>query len=289
MKFAKFLVVFSLIPVLFSGCDKLDRPEPIPSYIYIPSVTFKADSANAEGTSSHKIVDVWVTVGNTYLGAYELPAMIPALEYGSKKILIRAGVLENGIASTRTPYPFYKTYEITVDLAEKEIDTIRPSFKYDSANTHFDWVEPFETGFISLNPTPNNKASYGVTESPDSVFEGNSSFISVLTDTANYLELTTSGPFTLPRGKAVWLEMNYKTEAPIEFGYIALNATGSTQKFVAGVNPNMGWNKIYFNFTNAISAEPSGNTFRLYVLSLKPNDKTTARIFLDNIKLLHLE
>jgi hypothetical protein len=287
MRFLVFLLVI-ITPFIFSTCKSLDREEPIPAYIYIPSVTLQTDS-NTEGTASHKIQDVWITVGNTYLGAYELPAMIPTLEKGNQRVLIRAGILENGIAATRTPYPFYKTLETNIELKEKEIDTVRPAFTYDAANSHFDWMENFESGSVFLDPTTRNTAKYHNTTSPDSVFEGAGSFHAQLADTSDFLEMTTSSTFVLPRGKAVWLELNYKTESPVEFGFISFNGTNATQHFVGGVNPNDEWNKIYFNFTNQVSQEASANTFRLYILSRKPNDKTPANILLDNIKLLHLE
>jgi hypothetical protein len=284
MRSLKLLLFVGMLPLLFWRCN---RDEPIPAYIYIPAVTLTTDSSGVQGTASQKIVDVWVTVGNSYLGAYELPAIIPVLETGSKHVLIRAGVKENGISATRTPYPFYTTFEKDVTLTAKKIDTIKPTFKYDDNKTHFDWIENFESGFMSVEPTSRNTADVGITTKPDSVFEGHGSLHVYMDSTNNFLELNSKTTYVLPRGKAVWLEMNYKTDAPIEIGYLSIDATGAKQVFAAGVNPNKEWNKIYFNLTNRISIEPSANTFRIYILSPKPNDKTSAHILLDNIKLLH--
>jgi hypothetical protein len=283
------ILIFLAAALFFWRCDKLDREEPVPAYIYIPSLTFYEDTTGSLKPGSHKIQDVWVTAGNTYLGAYELPAMIPVLEKGTKHILVRAGVLENGIGATRSPYPFYTTFEADVDLKDKQIDTLKPVFTYDFANTHFDWEEKFESGLISLAPTSRNTAKYNVTTHPDSVFQGTGSLHAFLDDSSSFLELNTTGTFVLPRGQAVWLEVNYKTDAPIEFGFLSITGSGAVQHFVGGVNPSSEWKKIYFNFTNQVSAQPSSNTFRLYILSSKPNDKTVAHILLDNIKLLHLE
>jgi hypothetical protein len=284
MKLIPRILLLLSLPMLMWRCD---REEPIPAYIYIPAVNFSVDSNVQQGSASHKITDAWVTVGGNFLGAYELPAMIPVLTTGNQQVLIRAGVKENGISATRLPYPFYSTFDKNVELKEGKIDTILPDISYDANKTHFDWIEDFETGFLGLAPSSNNSAPFAITTKPDSVFEGQGSLHISLGDTTPYLELHTTTSYILPRGRAVWLEINYKTESAVKFGIISINSSSAIKQFAAGVNPNNEWNKIYFNLSTLVSIQPSANSLRFYIESQKPNDKSSAHILLDNIKLLH--
>jgi hypothetical protein len=277
-------IVLLLIPVLFWQCN---REEQIPAYIHIPAFNFFTDSTVQQGSASHKITDAWITVGGNFLGAYELPATIPVLATGNQQVLIRAGVKENGISATRLPYPFYTTFEKTLDLRAGIIDTVKPDITYDKAKTHFDWIEDFETGFLGLTPTFNNSAKFAITTKPDSVFEGTGSLHITMDDSALFLDLNSLSTYILPRGRAVWLEVNYKTETPVVFGIISIGSSGAIKSFSGGVNANNEWNKIYFNLSTQISVQPSANTFRFYIQSQKPNDKSSAHVLLDNIKVLH--
>jgi hypothetical protein len=283
MKGLRYVLLFLLLPVLFWRCN---REEPIPAYIYIPSVHFFIDSAQQQGTASHKITDAWITVGGNFLGVYELPATIPVLTTGDQKISISAGVKENGISATRLPYPFYTVFETTKKLEAGVIDTILPDFTYSTKKTHFDWIQDFETGTLGLAPTSSNTAKFAITTQPDSVFEGTGSLHISLDDSANVLDLNTTNTYILPRGLAVWLEVNYKTEVPVKFGILSIGASGATELFGGGVNPNNEWNKIYINLSTLVSLQPSANTFRFYIQN-EPNSKTPAHVLLDNIKVLH--
>ena len=93
-----FLVTIALIT--FSSCAKLDQQEAIPSYVYIPSL--KLQVSPDQGSSFHQFKDVWVYANNEYVGAYEMPAIIPIVSSGNTENQIYAGFRINGMVNQPT-------------------------------------------------------------------------------------------------------------------------------------------------------------------------------------------
>ncbi|MGZ5282782.1 MAG: hypothetical protein ACXWEY_10950 [Bacteroidia bacterium] len=269
----------------FSGCDIVNPPEDVPAYIRIKEYTFTTDAAK-QGTASNKITDAWVYAGNTFQGGFEMPATIPTLETGTKRLTIIGGVKENGISATRLPYPFLESYSIDIDLKRAKVDTIKPVWKY-SELTKFPWLENFEGTSVSLELSDNSTTGFRITTTSDSAFEGNSAIKASIDPAHNYFECKTKMAYGLPRGKAVWLEMNYKTEVPVEVGVYSIGASGNMKLFAAGINPSAEWNKIYVNLTSTISYEPTTQVFQIYFAAFNKNNGGT--ILIDNLKLLYLE
>jgi hypothetical protein len=100
-------------------------------------------------------------------------------------------------------------------------------------------------------------------------------------------ECQTKNTYQLPRGTAVWVELNYKTEVPIEVGLLSYGAAGNTKLFSAGINPSAQWNKIYLNLTSSVSYEPNTQVFKIYIAAF--NKDAGGKILIDNLKLLYLE
>src|SRR5688500_18378665 len=161
-----------IIVVLFiSGCEIINPPEPVPAYIYIPAFTLDADTLS-QGSNAHGITDAWVYVDDNLQGLYELPATFPILLSGSQKIVIRAGIKNNGAGSTRIFYPFYTTYETMVDLEPNVTDTIRPVVQYRS-NVNFPFLENFESGnSLRVNKDRSTVDTLYRIQDPNRVFEG---------------------------------------------------------------------------------------------------------------------
>lgn len=269
----------------FSGCDIVNPPEDVPAYVHIKDYTFTTDPVK-EGTASNKITDAWVYVGNTFQGGFEMPTTIPTLETGTKKLIIRGGVKENGISTTRVPYPFLESYTVEADLERAEIDTIQPVWKYLST-TKFPWLENFEGAAVSLELSNSSTTDFKITTSPDSAFEGTSAITATVDPAHTIFECQTKNAYVLPRGKAVWVEMNYKTEVPVEVGVYSIGPSGNVRLFSAGMNPSAEWNKIYLNLTSTVSYEPATQIFKIYIAAFNKDNGGT--ILIDNLKLLYLE
>jgi hypothetical protein len=115
-----------LLPVLgaIGGCK--DNPEQIPAYLDIKPFTVTETGPG----KWQDIQEGWVYVNGDFLGAYTLPARVPALAAGSSEVLVFPGVKENGIETTPNIYDFLTRYEIQTDLKAGELNPISPSTKY---------------------------------------------------------------------------------------------------------------------------------------------------------------
>ena len=98
--------------ILLSSCKK-EPVNKIPGFI-------KIDDIILNNNTTDNITDAWVYINDQLQGVYELPAHFPVLEIGKNKLRIRAGIKNNGIASSRAAYPFYSSYiEEELDITEE--------------------------------------------------------------------------------------------------------------------------------------------------------------------------
>ncbi|MDQ3073519.1 MAG: hypothetical protein M3Q97_09695 [Bacteroidota bacterium] len=278
------LSVLSLM--LLGSCSAFDKPEDIPAYLFINDLNLIVNEEN-EGTASHKITDVWVTAGNTFIGTFPLGTTFPVLSTGPNRIAVNAGIKENGISATRLPYPFYEPFVTTIHLSEGSVDTIVPTFRYKS-NAIFAWMEDFE-GTMGLKSTAQGRVAFNHTNDIAKVFEGEKSAVAFLDSTQSFLEVESIETFSLPRGKPVWVEINYKSDVPVLIGIISISQTDVFKRPYAGFNASEEWNKIYINLTNIISEEPAFRSIKIMLSAGLPTSQPTGTVYIDNIKLLYLD
>lgn len=283
MKSAVLYIVF--ISLLFSACNLINPHEQIPGYLNVSSFRMKVDSFK-EGTSSQKITDVWVDVNNTFAGAYQLPATFPILEVGQANLVFRAGVKIDGISSRRAPYPFYAAFDTTVNISATKVDSIKPVFKY-APQTIFNLVENFE------GSNPKVDTVYGVSLAKSN-FVHNYGYASSgslgidLNSKDSSFEVWTKASFPFVPGQIVWMELNYQTDIPINFGVYAVASRTDAYKIdISGVNPSANWNKVYVNLSDAIVQAGTERVFLLYINGSLLG-KTEGHVHLDNIKILSL-
>ncbi|MES2398217.1 MAG: hypothetical protein V4549_19535, partial [Bacteroidota bacterium] len=101
----KLLFLSIFIVTTFISCELYNPAEPIPAYIRIDKIDLA--TIPGQGTDSHKITDAWVYIDEQLIGCFELPATFPVLYEGSHQVKIAPGIKVNGIAATRSPYPFF--------------------------------------------------------------------------------------------------------------------------------------------------------------------------------------
>jgi hypothetical protein len=283
----KHLCIWMLAGVLFS-CDVINPSEEIPAYIHIDSFTL-GGSFDSFGSINHKITDAWVVLDNEVVGVFELPTTFPVLSKGEHKLIIQPGVIENGIRNTRTAYPFYDPLIIDhYNFEAYAIDTINPHIWHKKTNFSLALNEDFESANLDFDQGVNSNVPLQRTNNKADVFEGNYSFEAVLPEKSDLFEMISENIFSIPRGKAVFLEMNYKTDIEFTVGYYALSATNSKQHPVLYLNPSSEWKKVYVNYGTEIAYEELTDVFRLFVGSINTTNDT-AKIYLDNLKLLWLE
>ncbi len=276
-----------------SSCSLISPPESIPSYIRVQSYMVSDTPTKGQGTASSNITDVWVDDNSDYRGIYQIPVSVPILKTGPTTISLQAVVQENGIVSNLLPYPFYTTYTKNVNLQASKLDTINPVFYYNSGITKFAWQEgDFEsiTNPLTTPPAPINTASAYIS-TKDSAFEGKHAYEVDLSTGHDSFYAHSSITFAPPSSYVVWLEMNYKTDVPMDVGFISLSQSGGStttgsQEFVSGVNPTSTWKKVYINIGSPLQYYNQNPYFQIY---FQANASGNAHIFIDNLKLLYLE
>ena len=187
--------------------------------------------------------------------------------------------------------PFFEPYRLQRPLAPNEVDTIRPVTSY-IPETKIAFIEDFEDNRPRIF-TDQLVGSAELERTAMEVFEGAYSGVLTLDPDNALVEIASGTAYTdlLTGGVYVYLEVNYKSEAPVAWG-IAANvdpAIGFESFVDPGFFPSEEWNKIYFSLSPIIyganlTGEPHKVTLQAFLGEGSPD---TARVYLDNIKLLH--
>jgi hypothetical protein len=283
IKCSFYSLIFLLFQMSTNSCKKNDL---IPSYIHIDHITLSSVYQN-DGSNSNKITDAWVYVDDDLIGIYELPATFPVLASGSHKISVKAGIKINGIAKSRGYYPFYQTYNTTINLKQEEIDTIQPVVSYVPGKIQ--WKEDFEDAGISIVKYGESDTTIVKTSIPNEVFEGSYSGVANLDASKPYVLCVSDSSLEIPQNQSpVFLEMNYKTNVLVTVGFYGTLTSGSVERIPTLVlNPTDEWKKIYINLT--LSANYTVNTegFKVFFEANKPDSLTYGKLLIDNVKLLY--
>jgi len=275
-----------LITSIITSCEWINPDENIPSFIKIEAIN--VSTLSEQGTSSHKITDAWVYLDEEVLGAYELPATIPILQTGNKRISIRPGIQLNGIAATRASYPFYNPIVMNVDLEADHITNLGTLTTTYNTATKFSWIEDFEQGGISIVRTSRSDTTLSKTSSPDKVFEGSWSGLINLDDVRKTFEAASNSAFVLPGGESpVFLEMNFKTNTLLTIGLFINQTFQTIQHPILVLNKTDKWTKIYVNLTPTVSRETAAIDFKVFIGAIKEDEVSAPEILIDNIKLIH--
>jgi hypothetical protein len=272
----------------------------IPGYIYIDEIFLETDANGLQGSNSHGITNISVTMKGKEIGQFEPPCAIPLEILGEEtEILISASVKENGGSNPRKLYPFYAPTTIKLNLKQGVIDTLSPVFRY-RANTFFAWIEDFENG-MSLSRSGNGDTTIVLerTNNPLEVknYDGESNQFSakaLMPNGFRRFEYSSNAEFDLPiklRGddaREFFLEFDYKTDVVLAVGYYAQDFQGVKGVSVVEYFPNNSWNKAYVNFTSDFNTLPNQNTkIRIVFNAIKGSDMNEGTILIDNIKLVH--
>jgi hypothetical protein len=277
-----------------AGCEWINPSEPVPAYLFVPDLPVQTNLA-AEGSSSARITDVWLTVNGNFLGVYSLPALIPVLEQGIAEVTLEAGIKDNGIAARPEIYPFYAPVSLEVELQPERIDTIRPVVRYRDG-IRFAFIEDFEKIPHLFGEVFQGGEGNRIELERVGAFEGNFSGKLQLDKEHPIVEIATSEHFEglSDRGFQIYLELNYRSEAPVVFGVVGRNQNDPGAEFVyydPGFLPKEEWNKIYFNLSLLVLDNPF-DEYRISLQAFLPADNgaavsDNATVWLDNIKLIH--
>ncbi len=287
------LLFAGMVIFMSSSCRKMEDGVDIPVYFKIDSVAINTFYLS-EGSPSAKITDVWVYVDDRQMGVFELPAKFPLLFEGKHRVEIRPGIKLNGISSTRVPYPFYKPiiyYDFDfVPDSVYDFGTITTGY-YDNLN--FIWMEDFESSVISLEESSSSDTTIERTmpaDNPEAFLSEHSRYSGVITltpDRPNFMAYSFNA-FDLPKDDSpVLMEMNFKTNHPLLVGVLVDDVGDYSWEEVVYLKETSNWNKIYINIGPVTSRYPNAYGFKIYLAASLSGSDTEAKIYVDNIKLIH--
>ena len=269
MNSIKYFFIFLFI----ISCSKEDSID-TPSYLQIDNISLN----NGE---SHNICDAWVYINDQLQGVYELPAKFPILASGSQSLRVRAGIKDNGISSSRIPYPFYKSFTQEVNFIEEETIIINPIIEYQNFNPNY-LIEDFDDNSTQIDTTSQSEIDFVKIDE-----NGNKCAYAALTDSLYRFQITTEKLEQLPQGGApVYLELDYKSNTRFLVG-VFINYPLVIRKDLLFVNPKENWNKIYVNLTGTISEAISAPSFSIFVEMVRDYDLSENEIYFDNLKVIY--
>lgn len=277
---------------LLMSCSLFDRPEVIPAFIKVDQ--FNLSTLSSHGTSSKRITDCWVYLNDNLVGVYELPALVPVHAIGNNNIKIRAGIMKNGAAGDRTPYPFYTFFDSTMELVSDSVYTINPDITYETGYTP--WIEDFEDPGIKFNAYQSDTVMYlGTAANTSDLFEGNCGVIKMSANNT-VCEMRTNDPFfnNMPRNIDIpaYLELNFKCNYIFQVGILSKDNSLSSyvRTPIITFNPTtdengvMQWKKTYIYLSDGTAFYPSATEFELFIRVFNNTGTDGIEVYVDNLK-----
>jgi len=272
---------------LYSCADKWEAE--IPTFLEIDE--FEFTTTDSQGSASSFIRDVWVYENNSFLGAYELPATVPTIGEGDRRVTLFPGIREDGSSERPRLLFLYETDTFSFTAQAGEEIYYKPKTSYDT-RTQFSFIEDFEDGNLFTADLDGQEESKMV-RTTENVFEGNFSGQITVTDSFPVIVVGTSnayGPF-LERGTQVFFEFDYNCTVPTTIGYIGRDAQGLQVDFLkVTLLPTEGWRKAYINFSEEFRLDQVVAAQMIMRIDLDgrfgdPGNSGTA--LFDNCKLIH--
>jgi hypothetical protein len=294
------------IGLLGTQCTK-EAAAPKPTYLKLDAITLKTNY-EVEGTAHSNITTAWVFIDNDFLGAYELPCVVPAiLSPGEHVFTINPGINVNGISSLRaineslSPIIIKDTINQTNTLDTLIFTPQQLQTSYRPQGYNIIIAEDFDQSGINFSTTLFSDTTFTKVDNTDSTFnftlpingtaeENGDAGLIVLTDERNTVELISVNSYNISPGtENVYLEVSYRTNMQVSFGLQADYNNFSNRDLTATVLPKKEWSKIYINLITEFDAFPNANGYRLLIFARKPSTVKEGRIFLDNLKLVYEE
>ena len=288
MKFKLLLIIFPFI-LLLAACDLINPPEPIPARIQLNELNIHVDPG--QGTSRHKITEVWTIANNDLIGAFTPPVEIPYITNEEmSNFRFRPGIRNNGILDDAIVYPMLTEYVVDLNTSPGTVSVVNPVIRY-RPEVVFSLVSDFEVqnDFVDDRDT---LVESRVVRSSVEPFEGSFSGEIILTPEIHFIEVGNAFPLGgIPtNGNPVYLEMHYKSEAEIAIGLLGVPLDGPpASNFFYLLRPSEEWNKIYIELTEQVVLSDLPAYKILFRARFPPSStQPSVRIQLDNIKVVHI-
>lgn len=279
-----------LFTVVFYSC-KPEDDETIPAFIRIDTTRTDLDY-NSQGSNSHNFTEAWFYVDGQLQGIYEVPALFPALETGTRTITVRPGIKRDGIAATRVDHPHFENWEMT-GAEIKSLDTlsIQPTFKLRSGTRV--WYEDFEEEGFKLSNTDGADTNLVRITNTNDVFEGTGSGYAFIERPDEVFAVETRENFRFTLGSPVFLELDYKIEGFLSVKLIAHLPNEDISNDVLFILPKRNetgeaeWSKIYVNLSTQIGISVNATSFDVRIIGVPDLNQNNSSYFIDNVKILY--
>lgn len=260
-------LIYLFLLLLFFSCEKSET-NGIPANIKINDIPLA-------GNTTENITDAWVYINDQLQGVYELPAQFPVLNIGTHKLRVKAGIKDNGIASSRIPYPFYASY------IQEEVEFIE-----DSLIELFPVVNYLE-GVTIL--TEGDEIIMEKTIHSDTIIETAGEYrAGFLTDSLMIFEISTNELEDLPQaGAPVYLELDYKSNTEFLVGVYINYSPTVVKKEALWINPKENLNKIYVNLTSIISEGVDAPSFSVFIGMQRDEILDTNALYFKNFRVVY--
>lgn len=269
------------------------KNNPIPAYLEIDDWTLESNPSlnGREGELFHGIKHAAVYVGNDILGYFELPCKIPILRYGNQRITISPAIMDGGRMKVKIIYPFTEYFYEDLNVESGNTYHLSPVTRYGSA-VNFHFVEDFESASLKIMTDPSSSASIQQIQHTDAGKSGYKGIINLTSNDSLWIGNSFSD-LVLPKGGVpVYMEIDYKSTVNVSTGMLSVNSQNENT-----IHPNIRlnkqdagsatWKKIYIDLTEIVSYSDDSQYFELYLRSVLPQDITSGKVELDNIKIIH--
>ena len=286
--------LFVIAGLMLNSCIKNN---PDPSWIEITPWTLVANSNSQypTGELTHSFTDAWVYVNDELIGVFQVSdtLKIPVLKSGAVNIKVYPAIRNNGVSATKKIYPFVERYEINTTLVQNQTLQINPITRYSPAVRFA--IEDFEDPAIKLVNDQNSATQMSQGNDPSILQWGNFyGFVNLnQTDTTwiAYTNFESVNEADLPRGKEVYLEIDYYNTNNVITGLLWISSTSiknNTNYRLNKQDPSkVKWKKIYIDLKELISNSPVGTYFEQSFQALLDEGDTEGTIVIDNIKVVH--
>ncbi len=274
-------LVLAVFSVVFASCRKFEGSQTIPAYIHIESIVVDSLSDYfTYGATTSKITDAWVYVDDDPVGCFELPATFPVLKHGPHKVTIYGGIMSNGIAAARAPYPFYKPqiYE-SLNLVEDSIINLQPVLNYYpiGGGVEKGWMEDFETA-NTLLPVAGSDTSIIRINGSEAWHSSNSFYSGKIVLPPDSLDFTvaTADEYSFHTGYLQYcmVELDYNCNDAFFVGVMYYKNYQLVKHPLLRIQPTdtvndmpQRWNKIYVNIGPIMNENVTASYFKIYFTS----------------------
>jgi hypothetical protein len=272
---------------LIVSCKRSDD-NLVPAFISVGEYSFQPGPL--QGSSSTGLTEFWCYTDGDILGVVDTPVSLPLLKQGRQTITVFAGIKNNGMGVSRIRYPFYTSFDTTLDVVPGNTYRLNPRFSYlASANVNAD--RNFENGNFLTPGTSNNgqKESITVSGFPAS---GQGCGLFRLPAGGALLQYRDITSFSLTSGSVAFMEMDYSCNNTFSVGVYVTQGGTLIQVPVLYLTPTQNdsdvfpnWNKIYMDLGMVAKQYPNASTYLLYI-ECSRNEASVPVIYLDDIKIV---